>query len=86
MNETGIETPSAWSAEIQVSGPSTVQMTYCPRCGSVKGQWRGYRTTRNTIKHRRRCSDCGAWFAGATTETHPLQPMLPLFEEEIVSA
>ncbi len=35
----------------------------CPKCGSTGGQWRGYRTTRKAITHRRWCKICGKWFS-----------------------
>ncbi len=38
-------------------------MPECPKCGSTGGQWRGYRTTRKAITHRRWCKICGKWFS-----------------------
>lgn len=35
----------------------------CPRCGSNRGQWRGYRKRKNgSLTHRRYCSACKKWF------------------------
>ena len=35
----------------------------CPKCGSLSGQWRGYRETKKAFIHRRWCSCCNKWFS-----------------------
>ena len=42
--------------------PALVGAVHCPSCGSLEGQWRGYRhRKRKPVVHRRRCNNCGLW-------------------------
>ena len=42
--------------------PALVAAVHCPSCGSLEGQWRGYRhRKRKEAAHRRRCNNCGLW-------------------------
>ena len=35
----------------------------CPECGSLEGQWRGYRERKDeTLVHKRWCKACGRWY------------------------
>ena len=41
----------------------------CPKCGSHRGQWRGYRQLKNSTAsiHRRCCTACGRWYGYKTS-------------------
>ena len=48
----------------------------CPRCGTIRGQWRGFRERRRDrlIFRRRWCKNCGRWFSCGTAGSKPTRP------------
>ena len=72
MSNTAMRREFAWKdLEDELLGISAVIVLHCPQCGSVAGQWRGYRIQKKEIVRRRFCIQCGRWFIGSRHYSFP---------------
>jgi len=66
MSNAAMRQEFAWKdLEEELLGLSAAITPHCPQCGSIAGQWRGYRIQKKEIVRRRFCTQCGRWFIGS---------------------